>query len=61
MNLTELRLTACCTGAAGARVGAPEEPTVAVERVAGGMLRGVAEAVLEVPAVGPEDRVCSIC
>ena len=61
MNLTYLRLTACCTSAAGTRVGAPEGPTVAVETVAGRMLRGGAEAVLEVPAVGPEDRVCSIC
>lgn len=61
MNLTELGLTACCTGAAVARVGAPEGPTAAVERVAGRMLRGQAEAVLEGTDVGPEDRVCSIC
>lgn len=61
MNLTELRLTSCCTVAAGASAGAPEGPAVAVSRVDGGMLRGGEEAVLEVTAVGPEDRVCSIC
>lgn len=61
MNLTERGLTACCTGAAVARVGAPEGPTVDVERVAGRMLREQAEAVVDVIDIGPEDRVCSIC
>ena len=61
MNLTELRLTTCCTVAAGATAGAPEGPPVAVERVAGRMLAGGEEAVLEVTAVVPEDRAYSIC
>lgn len=58
-NLTELRLTTCCSGAAEATAVTPELPTA--EETVAGMMRGGAETVLEVAAVGPEDTVCSIC